>query len=162
MRKEKEKVKTVIEKDKHNLMGISQLNLDVLAAKADAAEIIDVETFQFSYPIATTTSVVINLSDIDYDDDVRILNFVPKNTSFGKRKGSKLYMKHKKSIAKSIHHFVALDDDPPFSSTSLSSSLCRNNFGWPEDRTLKTQVQVSSNLTHQHLSFEEGYGYCIA
>lgn len=59
-------------------------------AKAHATEIIDVETFQFSSPIATTPSVIINLSDIHYDDDddVRILNFVPKNTSFGKRKGS--------------------------------------------------------------------------
>jgi len=38
-----------------------------------------------------------------------------------------------------FHHFVALDDDPPFSSTSLSSSLRRNSFGLPEDRTLKTQ-----------------------
>ena len=61
-------------------------------AKADATEIIDVETFQLSSPIATTTSVVINLSDIedDDDDDVRILNFVPKNTSFEKRKRIKL------------------------------------------------------------------------
>jgi len=53
-------------------------------------EIIDVETFQLSSPIATT-SAVINLSDIeDDDDDVRVLNFVPKNTSFGKRKRVKL------------------------------------------------------------------------
>ena len=44
--------------------------------KADATKIIDVETFQFSSPIATTTSVVINLSDIeDDDDDVKILNY---------------------------------------------------------------------------------------
>ncbi|KEH37680.1 zinc finger, C3HC4 type (RING finger) protein [Medicago truncatula] len=64
----------------------------VVPPSTSTTEVIDVETFQFSSPIATTTSDVINLSDIeeDDDDDVKILNFVPKNTSFGKRRRVKL------------------------------------------------------------------------
>jgi E3 ubiquitin-protein ligase RNF144 len=51
------------------------------------AEIIDVETFHFS-PTTTKTSItaVIDLSDAEDDDDVRILDFVPQKTTFGKRR----------------------------------------------------------------------------
>jgi len=70
----------------------TQRDIVVVPPSTSMTEIIDVETFQLSSPIATTISVVINLSDIedDDDDDVRILNFVPKNTSFEKRRRIKL------------------------------------------------------------------------
>jgi hypothetical protein len=40
-------------------------------------EVIDVESFQFS-----TMNTVINLFDDEDDADIRILSFIPKNTTF--------------------------------------------------------------------------------
>ncbi|XP_027188938.1 E3 ubiquitin-protein ligase RSL1-like isoform X2 [Cicer arietinum] len=57
-------------------------------APPSTAEIIDVESFHFSRRTKNNTSIsaAIVLSDTEDDDDVRILNFIPKNIPFKKRK----------------------------------------------------------------------------
>jgi E3 ubiquitin-protein ligase RNF144 len=47
-------------------------------------EIIDLDTYRLSGK--RVISEVIDLSDEEDDDDIKILNFIPKSTSFGKRK----------------------------------------------------------------------------
>ncbi|XP_045810789.1 E3 ubiquitin-protein ligase RNF14-like [Trifolium pratense] len=54
------------------------------AVPQSTPEIIDVDTYRLS--VKRAISDVINLSDEEDDDDIKILNFIPKTIPFGKRK----------------------------------------------------------------------------